>query len=271
MIIDTHAHLNFAEYDNDRDRVVENSLKEGIFVINVGTNFFSSEKSVQIAESYPTSVYAAIGLHPENIQYKSEKPKSRSDKPENVVESDFDADKYAKLAESPKVVAVGEIGLDYLRLPKTEKIAQEIKEKQRDIFLKQLSFARERDLPIIIHCRMAHAEMIEILKKESGLRGVIHCFTGSVSELEKYLNLGFYIGLDGIIFKMNLDEAIKKIPPERILLETDCPYLTPPPLTGRNEPRNVRLVAQRVAQIRNVLAETIIEFSFANARKLFKI
>jgi len=178
--------------------------------------------------------------------------------------------------------------LDYLNLPNSNEKAHEIKKKQQKIFLKQLNFARSQKLPVIIHCRLAHDEMIEILTKDFSANGkfagVIHCFTATKDQAQKYYDLGFYFGLNGVLFKMGLDEVVAEIPLNRLLLETDCPFLAPPrqgrgsPLqegaagkSERNVPQNLPIIAQRVAQIRNDSVDTIIDASTANAKSLFKI
>lgn len=269
-LIDTHAHLNLSEFNNGRERIIRDLLEKEIFVINVGVNYQSSKIAAEIAERYKTGVWAAIGLHPGNIGESKENAKLDS-----VCDTEFDAKLFAELAKSKKVAAVGEIGLDYFFKPKTNKKFQEMKERQIGQLKKQLVFAREFDLPIIFHCRMAHNDLIEILKKETqtngAIKGVVHCFTGGVAELEEYLALGLHIGLTGIIYKMDLDEVIKKIPQERILLETDCPWLAPPGMPQRNEPQNVAIIAQRAAQIRREPVEDLIAAANANAQALFGI
>lgn len=274
-LVDTHAHLNFSDYNNDRKKVIENSLKDGVFMINVGTNYNSSKFAVEIAKNYENGVYASIGLHALNIGQNNKEKNAAGLKPEDVSEQEFNSKRYRELAESKKVVAVGEIGLDYYYKPKTNKKFAEMKEKQLAILKKEIDLACELDLPIIFHCRMAHDDLIRLLKEEfkkgKRVKGVIHCFTATLNEMKQYLEFGFYIGLNGIIFKMDLSNVVANLPLNRILLETDCPFLTPPPLAGRNEPQNVKLVVQRVAQIRGEKANTIIKVSTANAMKLFRL
>jgi len=271
-LVDTHAHLNFAAFGDDRQAVIKNSLDEGIFMINVGANFNSSQAAVKIAQDYPAGVWAAIGLHPLNLS--CQKRISR-DLPEDFCEDGFDAEKYFALAKSNKVVAVGEIGLDYYYKPKTNIKIEVMIAAQKETLRRQLLFARETGLPAIFHCRMAHPDLIEFLREDFSangkLKGALHCFTGGIAELDAYLNLGLCIGLNGIVYKMDLDEVIKKIPRERILLETDCPYLTPPPLTGRNEPKNTAVIAQKIAQIRREPVDDLIAAANANAQELFGI
>jgi len=285
-LIDTHAHLNLAAYDADRQQVIKNSLKEGIFMINVGVNYASSMRAVEIADESGAGVWAAIGLHPENIGNDLRVVPKDFCNPEDIKEPEFDVELYRKLAQSSKkVVAIGEIGLDYLRLPKDEAKAAPIREKQAAIFQQQLALANELGLPAIIHSRMAHEDTIKILRDFAGaagtINGVIHCFTGNAKEARQYHDLGLYFGLNGIIFKLNLDEAIREMPSDRILLETDCPFLLPPLASiasggsllevKRNEPRFVANIAHRVAQIRNEPPAAIIEAATANAEKLFGI
>jgi len=252
MLIDTHAHVNFKAFAQDSDEVIKRCLENQVWLINVGSQYATSKKAVEIAEKYPQGVYAAIGLHPIH-----------------ALDSFKTAD-YRQFLSSKKVVAIGEIGLDY----KSEYLS--FKEEQKKVFLEQMKLAQEVNLPIIFHCRQAHAELLEFLKskiknQKSKLKGVIHCFTGSWSVAEEYLKMGLFLGFNGIIFKLNLDEVIKKTPLERILLETDCPYLTPPPMEGRNEPIYVKYIAEKIAQIKNLSYEEIIKVTTANARFLFNL
>jgi len=305
MIIDSHAHLNFNAYKNDVDEVVRRSLDNNVWMINVGSNYETSKRAVEIAERYEKGVYAAIGLHP--IHLSSGIFKTKIDKEEvefETKEEEFDSYKYKnlalgknldsrstqirELAKSEKVVAIGEIGLDYYYRPKTKIKLGQFKEKQKEVFLKQLELAKELDLPVIFHCRMAHNELIDILKSEGkNIKGVVHCFTGDQEQTEKYLEMGFYLGLNGIIFRFsqsesprgpaergiifNLDKVIKKMSLDRILIETDCPYLTPPPMSGRNEPIYVKYVAEKIAKLKNLSYEEIRKITTQNAKKLFKI
>jgi len=245
MFIDTHAHLNFSAFREDADQVIRRSLDNDVWLINAGSQYSSSKRAVEIAERYKESVYAAIGLHPIYAQ------------------DGFDVEKYKELAKSKKVVAVGEIGLDY----KEEYVS--FKEKQKEVFLKQLDLAKELNLPIIFHCRMAHQDLLKIINSE--LRGVIHCFTGTWEQAQKYLDMGFYLGFNGIIFKTALDEIIKKTPLGRILIETDCPFLTPPPKQGRNEPIYVKYVAEKIAKLKGLSHGEIVQITTKNARQLFDI
>jgi len=271
-IIDTHSHLNFNAFKKDSDEVIKKTLSENIWMINVGTKYETSQKAVEIAEKYPKGVYAAIGLHP--IYAAAEFMKTRTDPDEGeflIIEQDFDKEKYRELAQSKKVVAVGEIGLDYYKPKTTAKLAQ-FKEKQKQVFLQQLDLARKLNLPVILHCRMAHDDVIEILKSQNEITGVIHCFTGTLEQAQKYTEMGFYIGLNGIIFKFNINETIKKIPLDKILVETDCPYLTPPQESGkRNEPLFIKHTIQKISELKEISFQEVADETTENARKIFTI
>lgn len=281
MLIDTHAHLNFNAYKKDLDEVIKRTIAENIWIINVGSKYKTSKRAVEIAEKYAEGPYAAVGLHP--IHSTPDFIKKRIEPEEGgflASGEGFNKEKYEQLARSEKVVAIGEIGLDYYYRPKTKRKIEEFKNKQKEVFIKQLELAEELNLPVIFHCRMAHQDLIEILKSQiqsSKLRGVVHCFTGTLEDVKKYIDMGFYIGLNGIIFKLNLDEIIKQIPLEKILIETDCPYLTPPlpslalAKDGRNEPIFVKYIAQEIAKIKNITFEKVAEITTLNARALFQI
>ncbi|PIR02393.1 MAG: hydrolase TatD [Candidatus Nealsonbacteria bacterium CG_4_9_14_0_2_um_filter_37_38] len=282
MLIDTHAHLNFNAFKDDGDEIIRRCLTNHIWLINVGSQYKTSKRAVEIAKKYKEGVYAAIGLHPIHLETGLVKTKIDVEEIEfKTQEEDFDTSKYRSLAKSKRVVAVGEIGLDYYYRPKTKRRLELFKEKQRTVLCKQLDLANELNLPIIFHCRMAHQDLLEILKSDSPpkfgrgqnskLRGVVHCFTGNWEQAQKYLEMGFYLGFNGIIFKLDFDEIIKKVSLDRILIETDCPYLTPPPMTGRNEPLYVKYVAERIAKIKNLSFEEMAKITTDNAKKLFKI
>ncbi len=278
MLIDTHAHLNFAAFNIDRDDVIKKCLKNDIWMINVGINYQTSKRAVEIAEKYEKEVYAAIGLHPINLDTGLIKMKA-DDLESKQLEREFDCQKYKKLADSGEVVAIGEIGLDYYWRPKTTKKKKLFKQKQKDLLLEQLKLAKELNLPIIFHCRVAHDDLIEILKSKIQnlkLKGVVHGFVGTSEQLQKYLDLGLYIGFNGIIFKnikgINFEENIRKTPLDKILIETDCPYLTPPQKENqRNEPFYVKYTAVKIAKIKNLSFKEIAKITTENAKKLFRI
>jgi len=271
MLIDTHSHLNFKAYDNDRDEVIKRLEQEGVVCIDVGTKYETSMRAVELAEKYQ-GIYAAVGMHP--IFAAAELQKIRTDPGEGeflIKEESFDKAKYKELAKSKKVVALGEIGLDYYYKPKTKTRLEQFKQKQKHAFIEQLDLAEELNLPVIIHCRMAHEDLLEILKTRSA-RGVIHCFTGSWEQAQEYIAIGFCLGINGIIYKMDLEEVIKTAPLDKILVETDCPYLTPP-MAGveRNEPIFVKHVVQKIADLKGVDFDEVAKVTTRNAQKLFNI
>lgn len=257
-LIDTHGHPQFPQYDNDREEVIRQALDGGVGIICVGTDLEMSRKAIELAEKYE-NVWASVGLHPND----------------NLGE-EYEQSAYEKLAENKKVVAVGEVGLDYYRTTD-----QELKNKQKSRFEKQIQLAIKTQLPLIVHCRDAHQEMIELLSKygdnlsgpPARAGGVIHSFTSTWANAQKYINLGFYIGLNGIItFTKQYDETAINIPLEKVLMETDAPYLTPEPFRGkRNEPVYVEHVARKIAELRNISFEKVAEITTANAGKLFNL
>ncbi len=283
MLIDTHAHVNFAAFRDDAEETIRRALDNDTWMILVGSELKTSNRALNYANRYERGVYAAVGLHPIHLQ-------------EGLVEDDgdsgnysfrpqaeeFDYGSYEKLAKFEKVVAIGEIGLDYYHLDPTSNIPA-VKKKQQEVFVSQLLLARSLDLPVIIHCRQAHDDLLAILKdfkKEYGHLlpaskpwGVVHCFSGDEDLAWQYFNLGLLISFTGLItFSQNWDDLIRKTPIEKIMIETDSPYMTPDPYRGqRNEPLLVQLVAARIAEIKGIKLEKVAEITTATARNLFKI
>jgi TatD DNase family protein len=253
-MIDSHCHPQFPQYDNDREEMIKRALDAGIQMICVGVDLETSKQAIGLAEKYD-GVWATVGLHPNDKTYDSE----------------FTINEYEKLLGSKKVVAIGEVGLDYYRIVNPA-------EKQKEVFKQFIELAIKKELPLIIHCRDAHDDLVSILKSylmshKLSANGVIHSFTGSADQAKKFLDLGFYIGLNGIItFSDDCAEMVSQIPLEKILLETDAPYLAPPPFRGkRNEPLYVKYVAEKIAEIKNEPIEKVDEITTQNAKKLFKI
>ncbi|TSC75224.1 MAG: hypothetical protein G01um101430_547 [Parcubacteria group bacterium Gr01-1014_30] len=285
-LIDTHAHLNFNAFKNDVDKVVRQCLANDVWMINVGTKYETSQKAVELAQKYEKGVFAAIGLHPIHLDTGLVKIKNDTEEVEvHAAEEFFDYQKYEELAKSPKVVAIGEVGLDYYWRPKTTKKKELFKQKQKDLLTKQLDLAKELNLPVIFHCRMAYNDLVEILRKRRNInkytpdelliKGVVHCFAGSWQQAQRFLEMGFCLGFNGIIFKkikdIDFEEVIRNTPLDRVLLETDCPYLAPPPTEGRNDPLTLKYIVERVAKIKNLSYEKVAEATTENAKKLFSI
>lgn len=273
MLIDTHAHLNFSAFREDSEKVARRALQSETWFINVGSQIDTSQRAVKFAREYPEGVFAAVGLHP--IHLKEQKVEESIDDDEFVEiktrEEKFDPEKYFKLARDSQVVAIGEIGLDYYH-------NAENKNLQREALLEQLALAESVNKPVILHCREAHNDLIEILKNwtrfgNKEIRGVVHSFSGRWSQAQEYLAMGFYLGFNGIItFARDYDRVVKEAPLDRLVVETDCPYLTPIPFRGkRNEPSYVKYVGEKVAELRGITPEEAAEATTKNAKKLFNI
>ena len=253
-LIDTHAHLDFPRFDKDRKKVIKRAIDGGIKrIVNIGSSMTSSRNSVELSRRYP-EIYSVVGIHPHNADSFNL----------NV------SKKLKKISENKKVVAIGEIGLDF-------HYDNSPREKQKQAFRAQLRLAKSLDLPVVIHTRDADKETLEILKEEdvSEIGGIMHCFASDKKMAEEILDLGFYIAFGGLITFNNLDdlrEIVSKVPLDKLLVETDAPYLTPEPYRGkRNEPLYVKYVAERIAEIKNLDLEKVAEKTTANAKKVYNI
>jgi TatD DNase family protein len=279
---DGHTHLQFAAFDNDRNEILEKTLNEGVGMINVGTQFETSKKAVELAHKYDGHplfskfIYATVGLHPihtsESFYDESELGAPKNTKTSFSEEEIFNYDIYKELSKDKKVVAIGECGLDYFRI-KNEKQ----KEKQIEAFEKQILLSFEIKKPLMIHCRSAFPDLISILKKNknelNNPPGVVHFFSGNKDEATELLNLGFYFTFGGVItFVRDYDKIIKLIPDDKILSETDAPYVAPIPYRGkRNEPRYVKEIVKKLAEIKNISEEKMNKQILENTRKVFEV
>ena len=253
LIFDTHAHYDDAQFDADREALLSAMPENGVgLILDPGCDLESSRAAIALAEQYP-HIYAAVGYHPENC----------------APYTDADLDILRRLAQHPKVVAIGEIGLDYYWEQNPPK------EFQQAVFRAQLALARELDLPVIVHDRDAHADCLAIVKEFPEVRGVFHCYSGSAEMARELWKLGWYLGLDGPVTYKNARRTVEvaaEVPLERLLLETDSPYMAPVPKRGtRNDSRNIRCIAEKIAEIRNMTADAIIRVSAENGRRLFGI
>ena len=254
-LIDSHAHLDGEKFADDRAAVIERARENGVVkIITMGDSLESSARSVALAEEFE-SVYVAVGIHPEEAQPMT----TATD------------EQLAAWAAQEKVVAIGEIGLDYYWEKDEEKRAL-----QRAIFVRQLDLARQLRLPVCIHDREAHGDMMKILKTEGrGLRGVLHCYSGSWEMAAELLKGDWYFGIDGPLTYKNaakLPEIVQRLPAERILVETDSPYLSPMPFRGkRNEPAHVLYVAKKAAELRGESLEAFARATRENTRDLYGI
>lgn len=276
MLIDSHSHINFAQFSKDADAVIKRALDNDTRLIIVGSQYSTSKRAVEIAEKYDSMVYAAIGLHPIHLEYQEYEDVIDGEKIMfHTRAEEFNEEKYKELAGNEKVVAIGETGLDYYRVQDKDRDKMLI--KQIAVLKQHVKLAIEVDKPVIFHCRDAYAELAEVLDDYSDLSGVVHCFSDSWEMAEEFLNKNLYLGFTGIITFKNkaldgLREVVKKAPLDRILVETDCPYLCPEPFRGkRNEPLYVQYVAKKVAEIRGISLNEVMEATSFNAKKLFKI
>lgn len=278
MLIDTHAHINFDAFKDDADEVIKNTLAEKTWMVLVGTDYKTSKRALDLANKYERGVYAAIGLHPVHLF----STKNQGDDYDFISrQEDFNYDLYDQLAKFEKTVAVGEIGLDYYHIGSSD--ANAIKEKQQAVFWQQLLLAANNKLPVIIHCRNAHDDTLRILndfkKEQKNLLpkgkpwGVMHCFSGDEDLAWQYFSLGLIISFTGLItFSRQWDDLIRKLPDEKFMVETDCPYMTPEPFRGqRNEPLLVKYVTERIAEIKKMSFEQVAEMTTKNAKNLFNI
>lgn len=247
-LVDTHCHIDNEKFNEDRDEVIKRIGENLEFCVNIGYDIKSSKETVKMTEEH-SFIYGAIGIHPMDIT-------EYSDEWEKELE---------ELAKNKKVVAIGEIGLDYYWMT-------EPKEYQKEIFVRQLKLAERVGKPVVIHTRDAMEDTIEILKEFPNIRGVIHCYPGSAESAKELIDR-FYLGIGGTLtFKNNKKtiNVVKEIPLERIVIETDCPYLTPEPYRGkRNEPIYVEYVARKIAEIKGISYEEVVKVTTENAKKLY--
>lgn len=262
-MVDTHCHLNFAAFNKDYDEVIKRAFRAGVTrIINVGTKIDTSKKAVELANKYE-NLYAVVGIHPHHA---------------DKLEKDWEV-KLEKLAKNTKVVGIGECGMDFYRYNSNGVISEEL---QKEIFIKQIELASKLKKPLQVHNRQAGKEILKILQahKSSLLNppGMFHCFSGNLPFLKKVLNLGFYIGFDGNVTyqglapgeSTSLQDLAKYTPLDRLVLETDSPYLAPIPFRGsRNEPKNVIIIAKFIAELKGLSETQIKQITEKNTDELF--
>lgn len=251
MIFETHAHYDDEQFDLDREELLSSMPEQGVgTIVNVSATYESCRRVVDLVQKYPF-MYAAVGIHPDEVGSLNE-------------------ERFAALKElcgREKVVAVGEIGLDYYW-------DNESHDVQKEWFVRQLDLARELNLPVLIHSREAAADTMEIMKEHGqGLRGVIHCYSYSKEQAKEYVKMGYYIGVGGVVTFKNsrvLKEVVKAIPLEHIVVETDCPYLAPTPHRGkRNSSAYLPLVIEEIAKLKGITAEEVEDATYENAQRLY--
>ena len=252
-LFDTHAHILDDQFKEDLDQVIRNIYDNMALVVNIGCNLEDCPRTVALAEQYD-KVYAAVGLHPEDVKTYT---------PEGW-------DMICRLAEHPKVVGIGETGLDYYWDTST-------KDAQKVLFEQHIDLAKQLHKPLVIHDREAHGDTLEILKRTNAkeVGGILHAFSGSVEMAMEVIKMGFYIGLGGPVTFKNARKAVEvaqAIPLEYLVIETDCPYMAPVPFRGkRNEPMLVQHTAAKIAELRGISVEELIEATYQNGKRIYQI
>ena len=252
MYFDSHAHYDDARFNDDRDELITKMHAESVsYILNSGESMLAIKTGLQLAEKYPF-IYTAVGIHPHNVKTMT----------------DADLAVLKLYAKKDKVVAIGEIGLDYY-------YDNSPRDLQRQWFKKQLQLAKEVDLPVIIHSRDAAQECFDIIKESGVTKGVIHCYSGSAQMALDYISMGYYIGIGGVVTYSNAKktvEVVEAVPIERIVIETDCPYLSPVPNRGkRNDSLNLKFVVDKIAEIKSMSHDDVARITTANAKELYSI
>lgn len=280
MFFDAHTHLQFKAFDKDRDEVIKKTREAGVFCVNVGTQKDTSKSAVELALKYD-GFWAAVGLHPIHTEESyHDESEVAGDKGFKSREEVFEPDFYEELAKNPKVVAIGECGLDYYRT------TLESRAKQESAFRAQIHLAKKIGKPLMFHCRPsqnpdksysddAYEDMLRVLKEEGGdeVGGNVHFFVGSPAVAEKFLEMDFSFSFSGVITITDMyDEVVKSLPLERILAETDAPYAAPIPYRGkRNEPLYVKEVIKRLSELRGLSFEATARITSENAKRVFRL
>ncbi len=287
--LDAHTHVQFAAYDGDRDAVVDRALKNGVRFVNIGTQRDTSENAIALAGKHD-GVYATVGLHPTHTtrSYHDIDELGGGEMKKTLVSEgeEFDYEYYKKMAQHPKVVAIGECGLDYFHFNECEPRETQI-QKQKDVFVAHMKLASEVGKPLMIHCREAIPDLISIFHEQRSLStcnvdnpGIMHFFSGTIDEAKELLELGFSFTFAGVITFPppkgktigNYDELIRFLPLDRILSETDAPYVAPVPYRGkRNEPAYVIEVVKKLAQLKNISTEEMADNIAKNAKRVLGI
>ncbi len=277
-MFDTHCHVQFQGFKKDADEIIKKCGEKGMILNLVGTQKDTSRAGVEMAQKYPFT-YASIGLHPVHLfsTHIDEEESSFTSR-----EEDFDYEYYKTLGQNPKVVAIGECGLDLYRLPEGRTV-EEVLEKQKKVFSLQYKLAQELNLAMVIHCREAHQQLIDLLKTfTTSFRATVHCYTSNWHYAQQYLDLGLHLGFTGVITfpprktdpqaQSDLLEVVKNCPLERIVIETDAPYLAPQVYRGtRCEPPMVEEVIKKIAELKNISFAEVEKATTENAKRLFGI
>jgi len=289
MLYDTHCHINFSAFKEDGHEVIKRTLGKNVWMNLVGSQISTSRRTIQYAEKYPEGVYAVIGLHPIHLAELAVDPAEIGGGAPGFTtrKEEFSYEAYKELAIHPKVVAIGECGLDYYHSPDNTPDFSEIIKLQKKVFIRQIDLAQEVGKPLMVHCRShatpegketAHEDALTIFesypfKQEPALRGQINFFSGALEQAKRYIRLGFLISFTGVItFARDRDEIIRALPLEYICIETDAPYVAPEPYRGkRNEPLYVEYIARTIAEIKCISFEKVARQTTENARRLYRV
>ncbi|MBN1585693.1 TatD family hydrolase [Candidatus Uhrbacteria bacterium] len=268
VLIDTHAHLDEGIYGNDPDAIIGRALADGVWTVTIGSDYDSSRKAIAIAERHPVGVYAAVGVHPCRV----------SGEPDDII---LGLEKFGELAKHPKVVAIGETGLDYRNSPESADgeggaVSQRIRDGQKQVFGRFLQLSSEFRLPLLLHCREAHSDMLDILERwdrtsrVAGIGGIVHHFSGNWKDAKRYFDLDFMISTTGLLaYGAHQAEVFRKAPLDRIVLESDCPHLTAVPWSQRRcEPTYLANVAVALAGLRQEPLGRIVKATTDNALRV---
>lgn len=277
MYFDTHAHVNFNAFKDDGEEILGQCLESGMSVVNVGSQYSTSKRAVEYANKFENGIYAAIGIHPVHLK----KGSFTHIDPEELTEEEipttgerFDHERYLELARDEKVVAIGEIGLDYHHFEEGDD-EEFLKNLQKETLIKFIDLANEVEKPVMLHCWDGYDDLLEILEKHPVKRkGIVHSFIGSYKTANKFIALGYKLGLNGIVtYGDAYERLIREVDLENFVIETDCPYLTPRPMEKgtRNQPQYVKLVAEKIANVKNISVEDVADVTTRNAKHVFRI
>jgi len=276
-LIDTHAHVNFNAFKSDGEKVLRRCLDDGMNVVNIGSQYSTSRCAVEYAHKFEKNIFAAVGIHPVhlkkgNIAYHD--PDELTEQEIPTIGEEFDYQKYLELAKDEKVVAIGEVGLDYHHFEPEDNV-EALKKLQKEILIEFIKLANVVGKPVMLHCWDGYDDLLDILTNfPVDKKGIVHSFIGSYKTAQKFIELGYAIGLNGIItYGDSYDKLIREIDLKHIVIETDCPYLTPRPLEKgtRNEPQFVKYVAEKIANVKNIPVEDVAKITTENAIKLLQL
>ena len=271
---DTHAHVNFNAFKDDGEETLRHCLESGVNVVNVGSQYSTSVRAIEYAHKFKSGIYAAVGVHPVHLKkgnFTHHDPSELEEVEIKTIGEEFDYQKYLELARDEKVVAIGEVGLDYHHFESEDDI-NALKKLQKETLIEFIKLSNVVQKPVMLHCWDGYDDLLEILTNYPvDKKGIVHSFIGSYKTAQKFIELGYSIGLNGIVtYGDSYDKLIREIYLEHIVIETDCPYLTPRPLEKgtRNEPLFVKQVAQKIADVLEVSIEEVAEKTTESARRM---